>query len=457
MAAKASTKPSPRARDQPGWHRGGRQEARAARFPSGARIRSPGCGPGLRVKRRPCRRSPGRKQGGLGTGIWRMAKSSGIDSRNDDAATTPLAGPCGRRHRPAPVSRADERTHLRWGGRLCCTGGRMVKATRTCQWQGPVRAVDDNDDGRQMAVVLANPTQASCSAQWTSCNRCPEKPLNRIDSPLAWRPLAPAHLALAMDELPMTTWNPAESIHEFSIEQDQSPSEPPPSHGPPDGAMAAMGGSGWEDHVLIDALRRIEPRLPAYGHRGPVTSHALAKRGRERLLSVGADGTLRAWDDLRHSAQASSIETGWTAHGCRLPSVSWIRVAVLHGRGRSAPARRPHLADPVEPAHAAGDAPEDALHRGGAALAFSPDGEWLAAACPGRGWVAWHLKKGLRQTEAEQTKVQGVEWTADSRSLVIRHEEGWRSPATESRRLMRRSLIGGKGLNSPGRVESAER
>ncbi len=306
---------------------------------------------------------------------------------------------------------------------------------RQYHWQGTVLSVDDNDDGTQMAVVLANPTRL-VMGQVENLDKCIEKPLNRPSSPLAWRP-GSGHLALAMDDLPMTTWNPAADIHEFSIEQDQSLGAASLAWST-DGNMAAMGGMDGKI-LLIDALRRIEPRLPVYGHRGPVTAMKWLQ-GRERLLSIGADGTLRAWDDLRYSAQASNIETGGLPTDIvwhpRLDQVAILlsgdEVRVLDGRTWQV-----LWSQPMPQA-----APDDSLLRGGD-LAFSPDGEWLAASCQGRGWVAWHLQKGLRVSAAEQRKVQGVEWTADSKSLVIRHEEGWEIvPLSTTPGAM---FIGGKG------------
>jgi class 3 adenylate cyclase/WD40 repeat protein/tRNA A-37 threonylcarbamoyl transferase component Bud32 len=309
------------------------------------------------------------------------------------------------------------------------------QSKRQCQWQGPVLSVDDNDDGSQMAVVLANPTRL-VMGHVDYLEKSIEKPLNRPSSPLAWRP-GSAHLALAMDDLPMTTWNPAADIHEFSIEQDQSLGAASLAWST-DGNMAAMGGVDGKI-LLIDALRRIEPRLPAYGHRGPVTAMRWVN-GRERLLSIGADGTLRAWDDLRYSAQASNIETG--GHPTDIvwhPKLDQVAILLSGDEVRVLDGRTWQIlwSQPMPQA-----APEAPLHRGGD-LSFSPDGEWLAAACPGRGWVAWHLQKGLRVSAAEQRKVQGVEWTADSKSLVIRHEEGWEIVPMTTRPGA--TFIGGKG------------
>lgn len=374
------------------------------------------------------------KEGGLALGLAK-GEIVRLDSRTMKVTTRWRAH--GGGVTALHLSRADE-TLISGGADGLLHWWKEGLSTRKCQWQGPVLSVDDNDDGRQMAVVLANPTRLVLGPV-EHLQQCPEKPLNRPDSPLAWRP-GSAQLALAMDELPMTTWNPAEDIHEFSIEQDQSIGAASLAWST-DGAMAAMGGMDGKI-VLIDALRRIEPRLPAYGHRGPVTAMSWV-RGRERLLSIGADGTLRAWDDLRYSAQASNIETGGLqsdiAWHPKLDQVALLlsgdEVRVLDGHTWQI-----LWSQPMPQA-----APEESLHRGGD-LAFSPDGEWLAAACPGRGWVAWHLKKGLRLSKAEQKKVQSVEWTADSRSLVIRHEEGWEVVpmiATPDA-----PVLGGKGLTA---------
>jgi WD40 repeat protein/tRNA A-37 threonylcarbamoyl transferase component Bud32 len=309
------------------------------------------------------------------------------------------------------------------------------KSTHSCQWQGPISAVDDSDDGTQVAVVLANPARLVTGAA-DQLQKMPEKPINRAKSPLAWRPRS-ADLALAMDDLPMTTWNPVAAMHEFSIEKDQSPGSTSLAWSP-DGAMAAIGGVDGKI-MLIDAVRRIEPRLPAYGHRGPVTGLCWLN-GRERLLSVGADGTLRAWDELRHSAQASSIELGGQSSDVAFhPTLDQVAVLLAGDEVRLLDGHSWQIlwSQPMPQA-----LPDQSVHRGGH-LAFSPDGEWLAAACPGRGWVAWHLKKGQRHTEAEPTKVQSIEWTADSQSLIIRHEEGWRSIPLNS--MPGTPFIGGKG------------
>ncbi len=306
------------------------------------------------------------------------------------------------------------------------------KAVRSCQWQGPVSGVDDQDDGTQVAVVLEKPTRLLLGRA-EQLQDAKQSPLKRAASPIAWRPHSHL-LALAVNDLPMAAWDPQLWADDFFVPNTHTAGMTSVAWAP-DGSAAAVGGVDGKI-LLIDAQRVIEARLPAYGHHGPVTAlHWL--KGRERLLSIGADGTLRAWDELRRSAQAS----GFIAGG-RTDDVQWHpqedRVAVmlegdevrlLDGRTLQTLWQRPMpLPDP-----------ENAARRGGH-LSFSPDGQWLAACCIGRGVVAWSLRdiQPIEITTTTQS-VTSVEWTADSRALIFCDADGWHmhlaNPANADQKL----------------------
>ena len=61
----------------------------------------------------------------------------------------------------------------------------------------------------------------------------------------------------------------------------------------------------------------------------------------------------------------------------------------------------------------------------GGGLAWSPDGRWLAAACAGRGVVAWRLDTGEKFAPAEFASASEVQWMPDGQRLLVRTPNGW--------------------------------
>ncbi len=315
------------------------------------------------------------------------------------------------------VSRADG-TLISGGEDGALHWWRDGKSVRDCQWQGHVSAVDENDDGTQIAVVLAQPGRLLIGAP-DEIQQAHESALQRPDSPLAWRPRS-TELALAINDMPMAAWNPQEWSETFFVTKEQSPGSASFAWSA-DGLMAAVGGVDGKI-TLVNLTRVFEPRMPSYGHRGAVTGLRWM-RGRTRLISIGHDGTLRAWDDLWRPAEVSGFNLGGqpddiATHPQRdevALMLSADDVRLVDGRSFQIKWSRPM---PLP-------APENATHRGGK-LAFSPDGKWLAAACPGRGWVAWSLEDSRRFSEPGRSDVLSIEWTDDSSALVVRDKAGWR-------------------------------
>ena len=290
---------------------------------------------------------------------------------------------------------------------------------------GPVLALDWRADGGEFAAVLGSPARLVAGALDALDH---ESALRVEESAVAWRPGA-HEVAVAMDGAPMKSWDPYQTITTFYLPGEFSSGASAYAWSP-GGESVAVGGIDGK----IVVFNSSNPRgtcLPFYGHAHRVTALRWLGGARERLLSIGEDGTLRAWDELRRSRQITSgtfpippTDAKWHPTDNRLAVLlAGDEVQVLAGDtgspvwGRPMPApRRPR-----------------APFTGGS-LAWSPDGRWLAAACAGRGVVAWRVDGTEKFAPAEFEDASDVQWMPDSQRLLVRTARGWFTVA----------LVGGK-------------
>jgi WD40 repeat protein len=285
--------------------------------------------------------------------------------------------------------------------------------------QGPVIALDWRQDGSEVAVVLGEPARIFVSKRDGSSDEH-EYALNVPESAVAWRP-GEYEVAIAMQGYPLRFFNPYTCGSSYSLPATFSPGSTAFAWSNSGDGLAVGGLDG--KILVIDPRRRMEARAtPLYGHRGRVTAlHWLKHPDGERLLSVGDDGTLRVWDDLRRSQ-----ELGPVAFDAFIADAAWSPVARKMGVLLAGDELRILDGDSWE---AEWSKPLPAPSRlrtpfARSRIAWSPDGEWLAAACPGRFLTAWHLADG-RRIVAEIDSAFEVQWASDSQRLLLRTPNGW--------------------------------
>ncbi len=292
------------------------------------------------------------------------------------------------------------------------------------QWQvrreAPIQALAWRAEDSQLAAIFGRPASLVV-AQEHDIGGHHEYDLVTQESALAWRP-GFYEVAIAMKGVPMSSWNPYSCVDSFSLENRASPGASAYAWSP-GGDGVAVGGIDGAIHI-VEPYRAGDPRAPLGGHKGRVTGlHWLAGKT-ERLLSIGEDGTLRAWDDLRRSSEAEGIRFATILADARWhPSENQFavmlagdEVQIVDGATWKTRWSRP-LPQPL------GGRTTFTTGR----LAWSPDGQWLAAACPGRAFIAWRIASGETFAPPGLMNVSDIEWLPDSRRMLLRTARGWSS------------------------------
>jgi WD40 repeat protein/class 3 adenylate cyclase/tRNA A-37 threonylcarbamoyl transferase component Bud32 len=287
--------------------------------------------------------------------------------------------------------------------------------------QSPVLALDWNQEGRQLAVILGNPARLLAGVPGKLEH---SYAMYTAESAVAWRP-GENEVAVSMKDMAMCSFDPLSGLDSFHIKGPFSPGASAFAWAP-DGMRIAVGGI---DGKIIVATKNAptEKSTVLYGHEHRITALRWLSRG--RLLSVGEDGTVRAWDDLQRPPHVLTTEffapladAQWHPQDGRLAVLlAGEQVQVLDA------ARQMKWTRPMPlPSHGH-------LPFAGGRLAWSPDGNWLAAACPGRGLVAWHMDRDERfcpgdsrqVTDAHLNKAMDVHWLDDSLTLLVHTDQGW--------------------------------
>ena len=281
---------------------------------------------------------------------------------------------------------------------------------------GPVLALDWRMEGGEIAVVLGHPGRL-LAGPLDSLEH--EFPLDAEESALAWRPGA-HEVAVTKYHMPMRSWDPFTTVDSFHLETRFSPGASAFAWSPTGGAVAIGGIDG--KIILLDAQRHTDARTALYGHSSRVSALQWLGGTPERLLSVGEDGTLRAWDDLRRAPEITFLPfktpltaAQWNPRTDQLAVLfAADEVQLIRGDTWQTEWSRP-LPAPL---------PGRTTCTGGR-LAWSPDGRWLAAVCPGRPPVVWRIEDGKRIIATGLEDAAEVGWMRDSRRLLVRGTKGW--------------------------------
>ena len=255
-----------------------------------------------------------------------------------------------------------------------------------------------------------------------------EFPLDAQESALAWRP-GVHEVAITKGGVPMRSWDPFTTVDSFYLPNRFSPGASSYAWSP-SGQDVAVGGIDGKI-ILLDARRTTDSRTALYGHSSRVKALQWLGGAHERLLSVGEDGTLRAWDDLRRSPEITFLpfkipltDAQWNPQADKLAILfAADEVQVIRCDTWQTEWSRPL------PVPAPGRTPYTGGH-----LAWSPDGRWLAAVCPGRPPVVWRMADGKRTIATGLDDAAEVCWMSDSRRLLVRGAKGWSWLAAEDGR-----------------------
>ncbi len=286
-------------------------------------------------------------------------------------------------------------------------------------------AIDWRDDGSDVAVGLSQPARV-LAGPVEELGTAHEFALGLRESPVAWRP-GTYEVATAANNRPLRLWDPATTREElwaadhFSVGTSVFGWSVLGEH-------LALGGV--DGKILIyDVIRDDTVRTPLYGHTQRVTAVRWLERERTRLLSVAEDGTLRAWDRLFDSAEMVRLEFPAPVTDARWhPRENKIAVLLADDEVRvvATDSRVTEWHQPL-PAPAALGAKFS-----GARLAWSPDGEKLAAVTPGRPPVFWRLADGACWVALGHEGASEVHWLEDSRRVLLSTPEGWSWLAPET-------------------------
>ena len=290
------------------------------------------------------------------------------------------------------------------------------RAIHEWRQRGPVVALDWQADGHDIAVVLGHPARLLAGALDGLEH---EFALGMEESAVAWRPGA-QELAIAKAGAPMRVWSPVSTVDSFHLSSQYCPGASSYAWSPSGDAVAVGGIDG--KIIVLDMRAKHDARPALYGHTTRVTALQWLGGEQERLLSVGEDGTLRAWDDLRRSPEITYLplktpltDAQWNPRTNQLAIMfAGDEVQIIRGDTWQAEWSRP-LPLPQLPR---------AQFTGGH-LAWSPDGLWLAASCAGRAPVAWRVADGKRITAATLADATEIGWLQDGRRLLTRGGKEW--------------------------------
>ena len=291
---------------------------------------------------------------------------------------------------------------------------------RRVQLAGAVQALDWREDGQEIAVVFGRPARVIVGAAESLAEQA-AIPLEMEESALSWRP-GGQEIALALRGSPMRSWNPRSNDDSYNL-SDQFGVGAVSYAWRSNGTEVAVG---WIDGkiLLFNFDRVAQSRNAMYGHRGRVSAMHWMRRDPHWLLSAGADGTLRAWDNLQRSPQLVSVpfaapitDAQWHPHDDRLAVLLRTgEVQIMRATTREVEWSR------KAPARASAGSPS-----AGGRVAWSPDGRRLALSGVGGGVVFWHLEKDESVAAADVDGATDLQWVPDNERLLVRTPTGWKS------------------------------
>ncbi|MDB6137529.1 MAG: hypothetical protein JWO94_601 [Verrucomicrobiaceae bacterium] len=319
-------------------------------------------------------------------------------------------------------------TSVKWRGNVLVSGGidgniSTWKPTgepmHSSQCKGPVIAMDLQPDSDAMVVILGSPERLVFGKPAT-IGQAHELPLAADCSALAWQP-AGGSLVLSMHKIPVHLWNPHTGTGSQCLTTELIPRATAFAWSP-SGQVTAIGcvnGSivlhnPWDGSSSLNKL---------CAHVGPVSGLVWLKH-RDRLLSIGADCTLRAWDDARRPANEESFQLSCTVSAAQWNPVQDLlavilsddEVQVLNGTTKE-----------VIWSHALPRPPNLNVPLCKAALAWSPDGRMLAAGCAGRALTLWNTADGMRAGNIGDVAAEEVSWMPDGQRMLVKDASDWRT------------------------------
>ncbi len=285
------------------------------------------------------------------------------------------------------------------------------------QCKGPVLSAGLRQDGEEMAAIVGNPLRIVVGRPG-DLGEAHQTFLNSNGSAFAWQP-GGTNIVLSKDGLPVRLWNPYTDIPLGGLSYAFTP-------GVTAFAWSALGKTvaiGSIDGTLLLSSPAEPGNMSSLlqGHEGRIAALQWLKRC-DRLLSVGDDGTLRAWDEPQRPTEVFATNTP-----CAVTAAQWNpardrlavmladdEVQVLDGTTRRV------LWSRALPRPASLDTP---MSNG--ALAWSPDGQQLAAGCPGRALSLWQAEDGGRSGHIRTVMAEKVSWMPDGKHLLVKDTGGW--------------------------------
>lgn len=287
------------------------------------------------------------------------------------------------------------------------------------QCKGPVLAMDLQRDSNVMAAILGKPNRLVV-AKPGEIGEAHELPLSMEGSALAWQP-AGGWMVLSRHGVPVCLFNPHLKDDEgLTCLQGETIPRATAFAWLPNGKVMAVGSINGS--ILLSNPRDANDKpTKLNGHKGQVSGLAWLKH-RDRLLSIGEDGSLRAWDEARRPVQVDVISTPCPISGARWNPVEDLLAVVLSNDelqvmdGTTKDVLWSHaLPRPVDlnvPHHKA-------------SVAWSPDGKLLAVGCAGRALTLWNTTDGSRSGSLGTVIAEEVSWMPDGRRMLVKTSSGW--------------------------------
>ena len=322
------------------------------------------------------------------------------------------------RHEPVLISGGSDGAMSMWKP----TG----ELLNTSQCKGPVLAMDLQPGRDSIAVILGTPQRLVIGTPGNIAE-AHEVPLIADGSALAWHP-AGLGLVLSMHRTPVYLLNSqtnegAQALRTESIARATAFNWSPGGH-----AMATGCVNG--SILLTDPWDPNDKPSKLNGHVGQVSGLTWLKR-RDRLLSIGEDGTLRAWDEPRRPGEEHMMRTP-----CAIAAAEWSpvddllavvhdgdEVQILDGTTRE-----------VLWAHALPRPTNLDLPFKKAAVAWSKDGRLVAVACPGRALTLWNATDGRKAGHIGTVMADEVSWMPDTQQMLVKVAGLWQTLTTEGPR-----------------------